>query len=130
MANATENIKNASLFRDMEYVFSKYYNENIAPVVSHQKQVLRQNQERETRERSDSGWGGFIDAASSFATTQVARETGAWNKKSVDDLINMIDQSLSKKQGFKEDIKVLMDAWEIAAKKELGEENYNRLSSE
>ena len=130
MANATENIKNASLFRDMEYVFSKYYNENIAPVVSHQKQVLRQNQERETRERSDSGWGGFIDAASPFATTQVARETGAWNKKSVDDLINMIDQSLSKKQGLKEDIKVLMDAWEIAAKKELGEENYNRLSSE
>ena len=36
MANATENIKNASLFRDMEYVFSIYYNANIARVVSHQ----------------------------------------------------------------------------------------------
>lgn len=129
MANPSDNKIETPLFREMEYIFTKYYNENIAPVVSQQKQVLRQNQERETRERSDSGWGGYSDAASPFTTTQVARETGSWNKASTDKLLDMVKKQLDSKD-FKHDIQVMIDAWRIAAKKELGAENYKRLSAE
>lgn len=129
MDNSSDKKTEAHLFREMEYIFTKYYNENIAPIVSQQKQVLRQNQERETRERSDSGWGGYSDAVSPFTTTQVSRETGSWNKASTDKLLNMVCQQLKSKD-FKHDLQVMTDAWRIAAKKELGEENYNRLSAE
>ena len=129
MANPSDKKIETPLFREMEYIFTKYYNENIAPVVSQQKQVLRQNQERETRERSDSGWGGYSDAVSPFTTTQVARETGSWNKASTDKLLDMVKKQLDSKD-FKHDIQVMIDAWRIAAKKELGAENYKRLSAE
>ena len=128
MANPTDKKIDTPLFREMEYVFTKYYNETIAPVVSQQQRVLRQNQVRETRERSDSGWGGYIDAASPFATQLVALETGPWNKASTEKLLSMIRQQLESK-GFKHDLQVMTEAWRIAAKKELGEENYNRLSA-
>ena len=94
MANPSDKKIETPLFREMEYIFTKYYNENIAPVVSQQKQVLRQNQERETRERSDSGWGGYSDAVSPFTSTQVARETGSWNKASTDKLLDMVKSNL------------------------------------
>ena len=128
MANSSDKKTDTPLFREMEYIFTKYYNENIAPVISQQQRVLRQKQEQETRQRSDSGWGGFIDAASPFATQQVSRETGPWNKASTDKLLDMVKKQLDSKD-FKHDIQVMIDAWRIAAKKELGAENYKRLSA-
>ena len=129
MANSSDKKTDTPLFREMEYIFTKYYNENIAPVISQQQRVLRQKQEQETRQRSDSGWGGFIDAASPFSTQQVSRETGPWNKASTDKLLDMVKKQLDSKD-FKHDIQVMIDAWRIAAKKELGAENYKRLSAE
>ena len=116
-------------FQEMEYVFTKYYNENIASVVSQQQRLVRQKQEEETRSRKDSGWGGYVDAASPFTTTQLANETGTWNKKTADDLVRMIQGQIEGNKKIKEDLSVLAAAWRTSAIKELGLEKYKELSS-
>ena len=116
-------------FREMEYVFTKYYNENIASVVSQQQRLVRQKQEEETRSRKDSGWGGYVDASSPFTTTQLANETGPWNKKTADDLVRMIQEQIEGNKKIKEDLSVLAAAWRTSAIKELGLEKYKELSS-
>lgn len=117
-------------FTELEYVFQKYFNEHLAPVISQEQRLLRQKQEAETRQRFDDGWGGFVDAASPFTTHMVRRPAGPWNQKNSDDLVNIIDQRLGKDKAITHDIDMMVTAWRSLAVAHLGEEKYKELSKQ
>lgn len=117
-------------FTELEYVFQKYFNEHLAPVISQEQRHLRQKQEAETRQRFDDGWGGFVDAASPFTTHMVRRQAGPWNQKNSDDLVKVIDQRFGKDKAITHDIGMMVTAWRSLAVAHLGEEKYKELSKQ
>ncbi len=121
--------RNKQTFQELEYVFDRYYRENIAPIVKNNYTILRRNQEEETQRRYDDGWGGFVDAASPFTLSKVRKDAGPWNDKTSDDLFKMIDAQLSKDKNIQKDFLVMIEHWKVAAVKELGVDRYKELSS-
>ena len=117
-------------FTELEYVFQKYFNEHLAPVISQEQRHLREQQEAETRQRLDDGWGGFVDAASPFTTQAVRNETGTWNKKNSDDLIRMINDRFDGDKAIAHDMTMMATAWRSLAIRHLGEEKYKELSQQ
>lgn len=117
-------------FTELEYVFQKYFNEHLAPVISREQRHLHEQQEAETRQRFDDGWGGFVDAASPFTTHMTRRQAGPWNQKNSDDLVNIIDQRLGKDKAIIHDIDMMVTAWRSLAVAHLGEEKYKELSKQ
>lgn len=117
-------------FTELEYVFQKYFNEHLAPVISQEQRHLREQQEAETRQRFDDGWGGFVDAASPFTTHMVRRQAGPWNQKNSDALVKVIDQRLGKDKAITHDIGMMVTAWRSLAVAYLGEEKYKELSKQ
>lgn len=128
MASPNDNIQQQ--FTELEYVFQKYFNEHMAPVISAEQRRLRANQVAETHNRSDDGWGGYMDAASPFTTQMVYNATGSWNKKNSDDLIKMIQGRFDKDKAFAHDMEVMIVGWRSLAIRQLGEERYRELSKQ
>ncbi len=116
-------------FTEMEYVFQKYFNEHLAPVISQEQRHLHEQQEAETRQRFDDGWGGFVDAASPFTTHMTRRQAGPWNQKNSDALVKVIDLRLGKDKAITHDIGMMVTAWRSLAVAHLGEEKYKELSN-
>ena len=123
--------KNKQQFQDLEYVFDRYYRENIAPVVKGQMDFLRKKQSEEYIRMLDNrpvapGMSGMMHAS------MVAQEThlvGEWNSKTSDDLLKMVDGRLGRNKNVQHDFAVMIDAWRLAAVKEMGEQRYAELSA-
>lgn len=122
---------NKQQFQDLEYVFDRYYRENIAPVVKGQMDFLRKKQSEEYVRMLDNrpvapGMSGMMHAS------MVAQEThlvGEWNSKTSDDLLKMVDGKLGRNKNVQHDFAVMIDAWRLAAVKEMGEKRYAELSA-
>ena len=122
---------NKQQFQDLEYVFDRYYRENIAPVVKGQMDFLRKKQSEEYVRMLDNrpvapGMSGMMHAS------MVAQEThlvGEWNSKTSDDLLKMVDGKLGRNKNVQHDFAVMIDAWRLAAVKEMGEQRYAELSA-
>ena len=122
---------NKQQFQDLEYVFDRYYRENIAPVVKGQMDFLRKKQSEEYVRMLDNrpvapGMSGMMHAS------MVAQEThlvGEWNSKTSDDLLKMVDSKLGRNKNVQHDFAVMIDAWRLAAVKEMGEQRYAELSA-
>lgn len=119
--------KNQQSFTELEYVFRKYYNENIASVVSKEQRDLRAKQEEETRHRS-SGLEGYVDAANPFAS--MAYSKGKWNNKTSDDLVKSISSRIGKDTNIIHDLQIMTASWKAVALRELGKEKYDKLSKQ
>lgn len=124
--------RNKQLFQDLEYVFDRYYRENIAPVVKGQMDFLRKNQSEEYIRMLDNrpvapGQSGMMHAS---MVAQEANLKGEWNSKTSDDLLKMVDGKLGKNKNVQHDFAVMIDAWRLAAVKELGEQRYAELSKQ
>ena len=123
---------NKQLFQDMEYVFDRYYRENIAPVVKGQMDYLKKKQSEEYVRMLDSrpvapGQSGMMHAS---MVVQEAHLVGEWNSKTSDDLLKMVDGKLGKNKNVQHDFGVMIDAWRLAAIKEMGEQRYAELSAQ
>ena len=123
--------KNKLAFQQLEYVMDNYFSRNIAPIVKGQQEYLHRRQVEETRTNtSDGGWGGYIDAASPFTTTNVFSHSGEWNKKSSDDLIRMIQEKIGGNKTLQHDLQTMTDVWRATAVRELGVARYKELSAQ
>lgn len=125
---AENNTSENKVFIELEYLLNKYYNEHIAKVVSDTQQSVRLRQVQETQSRQDDGWGGYIDAASPFTQTHVKNQMGLWNKKTAEDVLELVEQKLSKDTHISTDMRSLADVYESALKSRLGEARYEELS--
>lgn len=122
---------NKQQFQDLEYVFDRYYRENIAPVVKGQMDFLRKKQSEEYVRMLDNrpvapGQSGMMHAS---MVAQEAHLVGEWNSKTSDDLLNMVDGKLGRNKNVQHDFAVMIDAWRLAAVKEMGEQRYAELSA-
>ena len=122
---------NKQLFQDMEYVFERYYRENIAPVVKGQMDYLKKKQSEEYVRMLDNrpvapGMSGMMHAS---MVAQEAHLVGEWNSKTSDDLLKMVDGKLGRNKNVQHDFAVMIDAWRLAAVKEMGEQRYAELSA-
>lgn len=122
---------NKQQFQDLEYVFDRYYRENIAPVVKGQMDFLRKKQSEEYVRMLDNrpvapGMSGMMHAS---MVAQEAHLVGEWNSKTSDDLLKMVDGKLGRNKNVQHDFGVMIDAWRLAAVKEMGEQRYAELSA-
>lgn len=122
---------NKQQFQDLEYVFDRYYRENIAPVVKGQMDFLRKKQSEEFVRMLDNrpvapGMSGMMHAS---MVAQEAHLVGEWNGKTSDDLLKMVDGKLGRNKNVQHDFAVMIDAWRLAAVKEMGEQRYAELSA-
>ena len=122
---------NKQHFQDLEYVFDRYYRENIAPVVKGQMDFLRKKQSEEYVRMLDNrpvapGMSGMMHAS---MVAQEAHLVGEWNSKTSDDLLKMVDGKLGRNKNVQHDFAVMIDAWRLAAVKEMGEQRYAELSA-
>lgn len=122
---------NKQQFQDLEYVFDRYYRENIAPVVKGQMDFLRKKQSEEYVHMLDNrpvapGMSGMMHAS---MVAQEAHLVGEWNSKTSDDLLKMVDGKLGRNKNVQHDFGVMIDAWRLAAVKEMGEQRYAELSA-
>ena len=122
---------NKQQFQDLEYVFDTYYRENIAPVVKGQMDFLRKKQSEEYVRMLDNrpvapGQSGMMHAS---MVAQEAHLVGEWNSKTSDDLLKMVDGKLGRNKNVQHDFAVMIDAWRLAAVKEMGEQRYAELSA-
>lgn len=122
---------NKQQFQDLEYVFDRYYMENIAPVVKGQMDFLRKKQSEEYVRMLDNrpvapGMSGMMHAS---MVAQEAHLVGEWNSKTSDDLLKMVDGKLGRNKNVQHDFAVMIDAWRLAAVKEMGEQRYAELSA-
>lgn len=122
---------NKQQFQDLEYVFDRYYRENIAPVVKGQMDFLRKKQSEEYVHMLDNrpvapGMSGMMHAS---MVAQEAHLVGEWNSKTSDDLLKMVDGKLGRNKNVQHDFAVMIDAWRLAAVKEMGEQRYAELSA-
>ena len=122
---------NKQQFQDLEYVFDRYYRENIAPVVKGQMDFLRKKQSEEYVRMLDNrpvapGQSGMMHAS---MVAQEAHFVGEWNSKTSDDLLKMVDGKLGRNKNVQHDFAVMIDAWRLAAVKEMGEQRYAELSA-
>lgn len=122
---------NKQQFQDLEYVFDRYYRENIAPVVKGQMDFLRKKQSEEYVRMLDNrpvapGMSGMMHAS---MVAQEAHLVGEWNSKTSDDLLKMVDGKLGRNKNVQHDFAVMIDAWRLAAVKEMGEKRYAELSA-
>ena len=123
--------RNKQIFQDLEYVFDRYYRENIAPVVKGQMDFLRKKQSEEYVHMLDNrpvapGQSGMMHAS---MVAQQAHLIGEWNSKTSDDLLRMIDGKLGKNKNLQHDFEVFVDAWRLTAVKEMGKQRYAELSA-
>lgn len=122
---------NKQQFQDLEYVFDRYYRENIAPVVKGQMDFLRKKQSEEYVHMLDNrpvapGMSGMMHAS---MVAQEAHLVGEWNSMTSDDLLKMVDGKLGRNKNVQHDFAVMIDAWRLAAVKEMGEQRYAELSA-
>ena len=122
---------NKQQFQDLEYVFDRYYRENIAPVVKGQMDFLRKKQSEEYVRMLDNrpvapGMSGMMHAS---MVAQESHLVGEWNSKTSDDLLKMVDGKLGRNKNVQHDFAVMIDAWRLAAVKEMGEQRYAELSA-
>lgn len=122
---------NKQQFQDLEYVFDRYYRENIAPVVKGQMDFLRKKQSEEYVRMLDNrpvapGMSGMMHAS---MVAQEAHLVGEWNSKTSDDLLKMVYGKLGRNKNVQHDFAVMIDAWRLAAVKEMGEQRYAELSA-
>ena len=120
--------KNRQQFVELEYCLDKYFNNTFAPIIQSESERFRRNAERETRNRNDGGWGGYIDAASPFTTTHVQQTSGEWNRKNTEDLLAKCNERFLKDPKVQEDINKMTIVTRSALVSELGVNRYKELS--
>ncbi len=126
---AQEKDMNRQAFVELDYLFSKYYNEHIAKVVSKEYHHLDDMKKKEyqdiARKTPRLPSGSSISTYSIMVDSRAAQ--GEWNRKNADDLIKGIQDKLSKDGDICHDMKILTEEWRANIKARIGEDNYKEM---
>lgn len=120
--------KNRQQLVELEYCIKGYFNSHYLPIVDSECARFERNAVQETKTRTYSGWGGYIDAASPFATTHVQESRGPWNRKTTEDLLASCNKRFFSDPKVQGDIKNLVFVTKATLMAELGEKRYQELS--
>ena len=128
---------NMTEFTEMEYLFRKYYNENIAKIVSKEYKHIENEKAKEANKiiNNTSLLNSLVamahpSAAPTQATLQQMTliQQGEWYNKNSDDLIRGVRRQMLRDGNIKHDIAVMASAWKELAIQKLTPEGYKKLS--
>ena len=129
---AQEKDMNRQAFVELEYLFSKYYNEHIAKVVSQEYHHLDDMKKKEYQETARNT--PLLPSATSISTYSIMVDSraaqGEWNRKNADDLFKSIQGKLSKDGSLQHDMAMLVTAWRTNVVARIGEERYAIMSQQ
>ena len=130
-------IKNSNRFSELEYCFSRYFNQHFAPVMSSVRTDLQNKQLKETTEYHSSFAGILNDMADAShmmpgIDTSSARlqALGKWNSKTTDDYLNMVRKEIATNKSIQKDIAVMASEWRKTVIDEVGRKAYDNASKQ
>ena len=124
--------KNLSQMAEIDFCLRKYYNENMASVLSSVIKEVNQKKAEELaridRETSPIvGAGSAMPDARGFFVLQRAKMS-EWGSKTTDDMMGMAVERMFKDLSVQHDMFILEQAWKIKIIQKIGEEKYLELS--
>ena len=122
--------KNRQQFVDLEYCIDRYFKKFFSPIIKSESERFRSEVEKETRDRDDGGWGGYIDSVSPFTATHVQQTSGEWNRKNTEDLLEVCNSKFLGDPKVQEDINKITIACRASLVSELGVDRYKQMSEE
>lgn len=130
-------IKNSNRFSELEYCFSRYFNQHLAPVMSSVQATLQKKQLKETAEYHSSLAGILNDMADAShmmpginTSSAKLQALGKWNSKTTDDYLNMVRQEIASNKSIQKDIAVMASEWRKAVIDEVGRKAYDNASKQ
>lgn len=128
-------IKNSNRFSELEYCFSRYFNQHLAPVMSSVQADLQNKQLKETAEYHSSFTGILNDMADAShmmpgidTSSTRLQALGKWNSKTTDDYLNMVRKEIASNKSIQKDIAVMASEWRKAVIDEVGRKAYDNAS--
>lgn len=109
-----------------DYCLEKYFNRYFVPVMRSEADRYIRKQQEELRSRNSAGWFA-PDAASPFAVTDAYRNAGKWNRKTVDDFMESVNDRFFSNKKVQEDIVRMTASYEGALVKSMGRKSYDAL---
>ena len=130
-------MKNQQRFAEIELCLDKYFQANLAPVMSRIQQDLTKKQLDEYGKYKSSFAGIMSDLADAShvvpgldtAGTTI-RMTGEWNSKTVEDYLAMCQKDIAGNKTIQNDLEKLSAEWRKAVIVEIGRARYDQLSKQ
>ena len=126
-------LKHEKELTELEYMLEKYERENISPILSKCYKKLVANQEKE----SEKYYNSQSTSASAFVPTHAQALRNAkemqkleWNSKDVNWLIRDVVNTVGKDGNMQQDLRFLVENYQILLLKELGKDQYLKRSKE
>ena len=130
-------MKNQQRFAEIEYCLDKYFQTNLAPVMSRVQQDLTKKQLEEYRQYKSSFAGILADLADAShgipgldSTATRVKLTGKWNSKTVEDYLEMCQKDILGNKTIQKDMAKLAGEWRGAVVGEIGRARYDQLSKQ
>ena len=130
-------MKSQQRFAEIEYCLEKYFQANLAPVMSRVQRDLTKKQLDEYSEYKSTFAGIMADLADAStaiprldtAAAQV-RQTGTWSNKTIDDYMLMCQTAIARDKTIQKDLQTLSAEWRTAVVSEIGRARYDQLSKQ
>ena len=119
-------------FTDLDYLFRKYYNENIAKVVADEYNHVQEMKKKERQQIVGASLttNNLVTALSPGAynlSLQQRYEKSEWNNKNSDDLIRGSRKRLTSDEGYNKDIQVFITAFKEKVVERITQQEYDKL---
>lgn len=116
---------------EIDFCLRKYYNENMASVLSN---VVKEVNEKKAQEKLElSGRpnpaNAFIPASAQSLNLNRTANQLPWGSKTTDDMMGMAVERMLGNTAVQHDIQVMIKAWQIKLVQQLGPDKYQELSS-
>jgi hypothetical protein len=130
-------MKSQQRFAEIEYCLEKYFQANLAPVMSRVQRDLTKKQLDEYSEYKSTFAGIMADLSDAStaipgldtAAAQV-RQTGTWSNRTIDDYMLMCQTAIASDKTLQKDLQTLSAEWRTAVVSEIGRVRYDQLSKQ
>ena len=126
-------VTNEQHFVELEFLFDKYFNEHISPIMVQARDYIKEKQIEEMREYSTSTAGilnslvtGGMPMSDPYSILKV---TGEWNSKNTEDYLVMCKERMLNNDNIIKDLTFLSEEWRNAVIEKVGRERYHEMSN-
>ena len=126
-------LKHEKELTELEYMLEKYERENISPILSKSYKTLVANQRKESQKYLNSqstSAGAFVPIHAQAFRYATEMQKLEWNSKDVNWLIRDVVNTVGKDGNMQQDLRFLVENYQILLLKELGKDQYLKRSKE
>ena len=127
------NIKNSKAFAELEYSIDQYFKYHLAPLMDNAKSELGVNQKEELKAYQNS-MAGILSSGTNYGLPsddlRVLQIRGEWTSITTEEYLQMCNDKMSGNKAITQDVLLLCNEWKSMVVEEIGQERYDKLSSE